>query len=72
MTRKSEGSGIGLCIVKDIVEIHGGKIEVESKINLGTTFRIYLPRKIIEDETSDDNLHILDIESVVNLEMSDI
>ncbi len=72
MTRKSEGSGIGLCIVKDIVEIHGGKIEVESKVNLGTTFRICIPIKIVEDETCDDNLHILDIESVVNLEMSDI
>lgn len=72
MTRKSEGSGIGLCIVKDIVEIHGGKIEVESKVNLGTTFKICIPIKIVEDENCDDNLHILDIESVVNLEMSDI
>lgn len=72
MTRKSEGSGIGLCIVKDIVEIHGGKIEVESKVNLGTIFRIYLPIKVVEDVKCDNNLHILDIESVVNLEMSDI
>jgi signal transduction histidine kinase len=38
-----EGTGIGLYIVKRIVENGGGKIEVESKVEVGTTFRIYLP-----------------------------
>ncbi|MBW7468410.1 PAS domain-containing sensor histidine kinase [Pontibacter aydingkolensis] len=39
-----EGSGIGLYIVKRIVENAGGKIEVESELNKGTTFRISLKK----------------------------
>lgn len=35
-----EGSGIGLYIVKRIIENNGGKIEVESELNVGTTFRV--------------------------------
>jgi PAS domain S-box-containing protein len=38
-----EGTGIGLYIVKRIVENAGGKIEVESKLNVGTKFSIFLP-----------------------------
>jgi signal transduction histidine kinase len=38
-----EGTGIGLYIIKRIVENAGGKIEVESMIDVGTTFRVYLP-----------------------------
>jgi PAS domain S-box-containing protein len=37
------GTGMGLRIAKDAVELHGGQIEVESHLNQGTTFRIYLP-----------------------------
>ncbi|MFC6998885.1 chemotaxis protein CheB [Rufibacter roseus] len=37
-----DGSGIGLYMVRKIVQNAGGKIEVESKLNEGTTFRIYL------------------------------
>ncbi len=37
------GSGIGLSLVKDLVEAHGGTIQVESRIGEGTRFRIELP-----------------------------
>ncbi|MFD1185155.1 sensor histidine kinase [Pontibacter rugosus] len=39
-----DGSGIGLYIVKRIVENAGGKIEVESEINKGTTFHIFFKK----------------------------
>ena len=38
-----EGSGVGLYIVNKIVENAGGRIEVDSEVNKGTTFRIYFP-----------------------------
>jgi len=39
----SGGSGIGLAISKKLVELQRGKIEVESQLNQGTTFRFSLP-----------------------------
>ena len=42
-TTKKKGTGLGLMIVQRIVRAHGGKIEVESRAEQGTTFRIWLP-----------------------------
>jgi PAS domain S-box-containing protein len=42
-TTKKEGTGLGLFVVKNLVENHGGKIEVFSEEGKGTTFVLYLP-----------------------------
>jgi nitrogen fixation/metabolism regulation signal transduction histidine kinase len=42
-TTKSSGSGIGLSLVKQIVEKHGGKVSFQSKENEGTSFLIEIP-----------------------------
>ena len=42
-TTKKRGTGLGLSIVRQIVDMHGGTIEVESEPKKGTTFRIELP-----------------------------
>jgi two-component system OmpR family sensor kinase len=41
--RRTGGAGLGLSITQSIIEAHGGKIEVESKLGTGTVFRVYLP-----------------------------
>lgn len=43
MQRKQEGSGLGLSIVKTVVDAHGGYVWVESKLGVGSTFYIALP-----------------------------
>jgi two-component system, sporulation sensor kinase E len=42
-TTKKKGSGLGLMIVQRIVRDHGGRIQLESNVGQGTTFRIWLP-----------------------------
>lgn len=43
-TGEQRGLGLGLPIVKDVLDIHQGRIEVESQLGQGTTFTIWLPR----------------------------
>ena len=48
MTRRYEGTGIGLSIAKSIVEAHGGALELESAPNKGATFTIVLPDAVFD------------------------
>ncbi|HMZ16626.1 MAG TPA: HAMP domain-containing sensor histidine kinase, partial [Blastocatellia bacterium] len=47
-TTKKKGIGLGLYSCRDIVEQHGGRIDVNSKVDTGTEFRIVLPQQIEE------------------------
>ncbi|GJM32059.1 MAG: hypothetical protein DHS20C18_10600 [Saprospiraceae bacterium] len=43
-TREQEGTGIGLALVRELIHLHSGSISVESKVGIGTTFIIHLPK----------------------------
>lgn len=51
-----EGTGLGLSITFGIVERHGGKIEVKSELNKGTTFSVILPQRVVHDLESGVNV----------------
>ncbi len=53
--KKNKGSGIGLALTKDLVDLHKGEIEVSSKPSEGTTFTITLP---IKEDGYDENERI--------------
>lgn len=44
-TTKKRGTGLGLSIVRQIIDLHGGTIDVQSNVGKGTTFKIELPLK---------------------------
>lgn len=51
LSRSHEGTGLGLSLVKVFIEMHGGHINLESEVDIGTTFTLYLPKdRIISDE----------------------
>ena len=74
LSRQAEGSGIGLALVKMLVEILGGSIQVNSQLDVGSIFTITLPIKegIVDEENrgflASDNRLV----NAINVEFSDI
>jgi GAF domain-containing protein/class 3 adenylate cyclase/ActR/RegA family two-component response regulator len=67
--RSYEGSGLGLALVKELVEIHGGQVTVESVYGQGTTFTVsllpgskHLPEQQVLETTSEINLSRASVE----------
>ena len=73
LTRNHEGSGIGLALVKSLVEMHQGTISLESEVDKGSTFTIELPVMHLEDDTLDyeQNENLYNVEKL-HVEFSDI
>ncbi len=75
LSRQAEGSGIGLALVKLLVVILEGKIELESELDTGSTFTVTLPIK--DGKINDEENKILQasdnsLVNAINVEFSDI
>lgn len=73
LNRNVEGTGIGLSLSKSLIELHGGKISIDSTLGFGSQFKIKLPIKTIdtsdiiqEKYCNDDTIE------AIKLELSDI
>lgn len=76
LTRNHEGSGIGLSLVKSLVEMHGGKISVRSELGKGSEFVVEIPVKVLPEESkAESNNYYKGVQGHVekiNVEFSDI
>lgn len=74
LTKTREGSGIGLSLVKALVEQHGGKITVISELGNGSEFIITLPVYVVDNDTTDNSGSLVYLDRVerIKVEFSDI
>lgn len=71
--RNREGSGIGLSLVKSLIELHEGDIKINSKLGEGSEFIIELPVKSLIDEDSKDSAVMYESKvERIDIEFSDI
>ncbi|WP_139902086.1 PAS domain-containing sensor histidine kinase [Clostridium thermarum] len=74
MEKKRAGTGIGLSLVKSLVELHGGKISFKSELGKGSEFIITLPVYTVEEKESGSDFKMPSQNNVerVSIEFSDI
>jgi signal transduction histidine kinase len=73
MSRNTEGTGIGLSLVKSFVELHGGSIQVESEPNQGSTFSVKLPFILVDQEKKAVKLEMAGHKKeMIDIEFSDV
>ena len=76
LRKRSEGSGIGLSLVKDLVKIQGATIKVKSEVGVGSEFTVKLPCKVLKEEDYVNETYCDDtsngLVTRMNIEFSDI
>jgi signal transduction histidine kinase len=73
LSRNAEGSGIGLSLIKSLVELHGGNINVESEVNKGSIFKVELPARTIERQEFREQINPMNNKiETIKIEFSDI
>ncbi|KZL92218.1 ATP-binding protein [Clostridium magnum] len=76
LSRRSEGSGIGLALVKSLVEMQGGTIHAKSKLGEGSEFVVELPAKLVEEDGEVNAYSVYDSSNSkverIQIEFSDI
>jgi len=72
LSRNSEGTGIGLSLVKSITELHGGSIHVQSEVGKGSKFTVMLPSKNVSHENMLYNSNMKNRNDSIQVELSDV
>jgi len=72
LSRNAEGTGIGLSLVKSIVELHGGSISVESEYGKGSKFIVILPARAVIKQHTLFNRNMENRNERIQVEFSDV